>query len=115
MRSRRAAVWVIRKSSGEAFSQFLQFFYFFGPTKAYAVSNLGYNAAMFTGTRYFRLGGDSVNQKFRAAAVLLILMLAAPLASLAATLKVGDKAPDFTLPDQNGKKVKLSDFLGKKN
>jgi len=32
-----------------------------------------------------------------------------------AQLKVGDKAPDFTLPDQNGNKVKLSDFLGKKN
>ncbi len=33
----------------------------------------------------------------------------------AAPLKVGGKAPDFTLPDQNGNKVKLSDFLGKKN
>ena len=30
-------------------------------------------------------------------------------------LKVGDRAPDFTLTDQNGKKVKLSDFQGKKN
>jgi cytochrome oxidase Cu insertion factor (SCO1/SenC/PrrC family) len=30
-------------------------------------------------------------------------------------LKVGDKAPDFTLPDNNNKPVKLSDFLGKKN
>ena len=27
-------------------------------------------------------------------------------------LKRGDKAPAFTLPDQNGKKVKLSDFKG---
>jgi len=56
-----------------------------------------------------------VNQKFRAAAILLVLMLAVPMASVAASLKVGDKAPDFTLPDQNGKKVKLSDFQGKKN
>ncbi len=31
------------------------------------------------------------------------------------TLKVGDTAPDFTLPDQNNKPVKLSDFRGKKN
>jgi len=29
-------------------------------------------------------------------------------------LKVGDKAPAFTLEDQNGKKVKLSDFKGQR-
>nr|WP_317412508.1 thioredoxin-dependent thiol peroxidase [uncultured Solibaculum sp.] len=28
-------------------------------------------------------------------------------------LNPGDKAPDFTLPDQNGKMVSLSSFLGK--
>ena len=33
----------------------------------------------------------------------------------AAELKVGDKAPDFTLKDTNWKDVKLSDYLGKKN
>lgn len=31
-----------------------------------------------------------------------------------AQLKVGDKAPSFTLSDQRGKKVKLSDFKGKR-
>jgi thioredoxin-dependent peroxiredoxin len=30
-------------------------------------------------------------------------------------LKVGDTAPDFTLTDTEGNKVKLSDFKGKKS
>jgi len=30
-------------------------------------------------------------------------------------VKVGDVAPDFTLQDQNGNKVSLHDFRGKKN
>lgn len=29
-------------------------------------------------------------------------------------LEIGNKAPDFELPDKNGKMVKLSSFLGKK-
>ena len=29
-------------------------------------------------------------------------------------LEIGSKAPDFTLTDQNGKEVSLSDFLGQK-
>ena len=29
-------------------------------------------------------------------------------------LKVGDKAPNFSLPNQNGENVTLDDFLGKK-
>jgi thioredoxin-dependent peroxiredoxin len=31
------------------------------------------------------------------------------------TVKVGDKAPDFTLPSQMGDNVTLSEYLGKKN
>jgi len=30
-------------------------------------------------------------------------------------IKVGDMAPDFTLQDQNGNKVSLHEFRGKKN
>jgi peroxiredoxin len=45
----------------------------------------------------------------------LLLALAAPWVAQAAPLNVGDKAPDFTLPDQSGQSVKLSDFSGKKN
>jgi peroxiredoxin len=33
----------------------------------------------------------------------------------AATLGVGDWAPEFALPDQEGRVVKLSDFRGKKS
>ena len=32
-----------------------------------------------------------------------------------AKLQVGDKAPDFRLPDHTGGYVRLSDFQGKKN
>lgn len=32
-----------------------------------------------------------------------------------AVLKAGDKAPSFTLPDQYGKEISLSQYLGKKN
>ena len=31
------------------------------------------------------------------------------------SIAVGQKAPDFTLQDQNKKEVKLSEFTGKKN
>lgn len=31
------------------------------------------------------------------------------------TLKVGDEAPDFELPAHGDRKIRLSDFRGKKN
>lgn len=54
---------------------------------------------------------------------LLLVLLAGLLSAYAqqpavhqtSTLKIGDMAPDFTLPDQNNKPVKLSDFRGKNN
>jgi peroxiredoxin len=52
-------------------------------------------------------------RRFVIALGFLLLTLAAPFPTMA--LKVGDKAPDFTLPDQNGNKVSLGQFLGKKN
>lgn len=43
------------------------------------------------------------------------IALAGLMATIAySKLKVGDKAPDFTASDQNGKKVTLSKFQGKK-
>jgi thioredoxin-dependent peroxiredoxin len=51
----------------------------------------------------------------RQLAVILLLTFLFPLGASAAALKVGDKAPDFTLMNQNWKKVSLGDFLGKQN
>ena len=49
------------------------------------------------------------------AAGLFALALGIPTLASAAALRVGDKAPNFTLPDQNGREISLSQFLGKKN
>lgn len=52
-----------------------------------------------------------------AMSVTLLLSVVSLLAqSLPATpLRVGDPAPDFTLRDQDGRPISLSDFKGKKN
>jgi fructose-specific component phosphotransferase system IIB-like protein len=44
--------------------------------------------------------------------VLLIGMLG--VASMAAAVEIGEKAPDFTLPSTMGEKISLSQFQGKK-
>ena len=51
------------------------------------------------------------------ALVLLLYMIASGQQPAApkTQLKAGDPAPDFTLTDTAGQKVKLSDFKGKKN
>ena len=45
----------------------------------------------------------------------VLLALASTLAAQSGPLKIGDKAPDFTLPDQSGNKISLSQFQGKKS
>ncbi len=56
-----------------------------------------------------------MRNKTRFVAAALLLALALPGAVQAAMLQVGDKAPNFTLRDQQGKPIALSQFLGKKN
>lgn len=57
--------------------------------------------------------------RFLTSLVLLAALSAVALAQQPAPpkthLKVGDKAPDFSLPATDGKMYKLSDFNGKKN
>jgi peroxiredoxin Q/BCP len=57
--------------------------------------------------------------RFLASVVLLVMLGVVALAQQPAPpkthLKVGDKAPDFTLRATDGKSYKLSDFKGKKN
>ena len=53
--------------------------------------------------------------RLREAVGAMLLAGATAFVAQAAPLQVGEKAPDFTLPDQNGTKVTLSQYLGKKN
>jgi thioredoxin-dependent peroxiredoxin len=46
-------------------------------------------------------------------AIALLALLLSPLTAVAAMPAVGDKAPDFTLSDQNGKAVHLAAYRGK--
>jgi cytochrome oxidase Cu insertion factor (SCO1/SenC/PrrC family) len=55
-----------------------------------------------------------MRKAWQAIAVLMLVLCSTCLGG-AAELKVGDKAPDFTLTDTNWKKVSLHDFQGKNN
>ncbi len=57
----------------------------------------------------------SVGNPTQNAIILWVSIILMPLFASAAALKVGDRAPDFALPDQNGKLVKLEDFRGKQS
>jgi peroxiredoxin len=46
---------------------------------------------------------------------LVALALVFVLPAVSAGVEVGDKAPDFELPSTTGGKIRLSDFVGKKN
>ena len=55
-----------------------------------------------------------MKQRLLAAAAVLVLVLAVPWTVKGTELKVGDKAPDFTLLDTNWKEVKAELFSGQR-
>ena len=55
-----------------------------------------------------------INRKSFVATLLSVpLFMARGFAAPSSTLKVGDKAPDFTLPSTDGGNVHLADLIGK--
>ncbi len=46
--------------------------------------------------------------------IVVLLIIYSMTSAAQSKLKVGDKAPDFTANDQDGKKISLSDYKGKK-
>ncbi len=55
-----------------------------------------------------------MSKRLKTSLAALLLAMTLPLLAQAATLHVGEKAPNFTLPDQSGHLISLSQFLGKK-
>ena len=53
--------------------------------------------------------------RHKVAGWVLSCTLAVQVLAQGAPLSVGDRAPEFSLPDQEGRVVKLSDFKGKNN
>ena len=55
-----------------------------------------------------------MNQKIRVFSTVFLLMALFLLAAQAAELKVGDRAPNFSLKDSSDKNVSLKSLIGKK-